>query len=97
MNLSISVFCSFKLIKWRELGNIFNCIYLLGDFYRQIRYEFEYFSFLFIAVLFSAGNDKKKRFHSFHSSDRRNLVRLRQFQSLFYPASRLINSSKSSG
>ena len=28
-----------------------------------------YFSFLIIPVLFSAGNAKKKRFHSFHRSD----------------------------
>ena len=30
-----------------------------------IRYEFEYFSFLFIAVLFSAGNVKKNVFTVF--------------------------------
>ena len=38
----------------------------------MIGYEIEYFSFLIIAVLFSAGNAKKKRFHSFHRSDRHN-------------------------
>ena len=38
---------------------------LIKDFYRQIRYEFEYFSFLFIAVLFSARNDKKNVFTVF--------------------------------
>ena len=38
----------------------------------MIGYEFECFSFLFIAILFSARNVKKKRFHSFHCSDRHN-------------------------
>ena len=34
-------------------------------FFTQIRYEFEYFSFLFIAVLFSTGNAKKNVFTVF--------------------------------
>ena len=67
-------------MKMYDVSALRVCIRVLKSL--MIGYEFEYFSFLIIAVLFSAGNAKKKRFHSFHRSDRHNR-RLSRFNPQF--------------